>query len=318
MNLNLGSVSASTLSLGYTGESTAYPYPAPYGTVDSNSLFNGQVLTENTTWRFVAEFAHLTIDHTAAQAETPPYGNDINDHSTAEEGYEGEDTATIEVRYSDGSTAQFTATVTVAQPATAPTEAPVIGTITTTDTTASIPFGAVTAATGYEYSADGTTWTDVTSPIELTDLTAETAYSGYHVRGKNSAGAGPASTFGFTTEAEPPAPDYTITVVSRSTYDTTPVVYGYLGDAINPSVLVNGVTYTPTVANGQWSVILPELALGSYSVTLSATDQGGTPLQDATGELQIIEFLSSLPGRRVGQRVCVTPSIRSSLGNSIH
>lgn len=113
--LSLGYVSSpGVLELGYMGVPViSYPYPAPYGLVDSNSMFAGQVLTEDTYWRFVTAFQHVTIDHTTGQAETPPYGNDINDHSTAEEGYEGSDTATIEVRYADGETDQFAVSATI-------------------------------------------------------------------------------------------------------------------------------------------------------------------------------------------------------------
>lgn len=198
--VNVSSATGSTVQATYLGASVAYPWTAPYGLVDSNSLFYGQVLTENTSWKWVTQFAHLTVDHTAGEAQTPPYGNDVNDYCTAEEGYEGEDTATIEVQYSDGTTAQFTATVTIA--AATPTGVPVIGSITKDSSSASIPFTyAEDDATGFEHSIDGgTTWAPVTSPISRTGLDPETLYSG-QVRATNDQGAGTAASYSFTTDA---------------------------------------------------------------------------------------------------------------------
>jgi len=107
MILNFGSVSGNVIEMGYTGAYTGgggqtYPYPVPYGVVDSNSGFSGVVTTENATWAVITPFQHATIDHTAGQAETPPYGNDINDHLTAESGYIGTDFTDWQIKYADG------------------------------------------------------------------------------------------------------------------------------------------------------------------------------------------------------------------------
>jgi len=105
MDLNFGSATGSALEMGYTGAYTggsAYPYPVPYGLVDTNSGFAGVVTTEGATWREVTAFQYATIDHTAAQLEVPPYGNDINDHITAEAGYIGADFADWQIKYADG------------------------------------------------------------------------------------------------------------------------------------------------------------------------------------------------------------------------
>ena len=108
MILNMGSASGSIVQMGYTGayagSSQTYPYPVPYGNVDSNSGFSGVTTTENATWGVITPFQHATIDHTAGQAETPPYGNDINDHLTPESGYIGTDFTDWQIKYADGTT----------------------------------------------------------------------------------------------------------------------------------------------------------------------------------------------------------------------
>ena len=107
MILNFGSVSGNVIEMGYTGAYTGgggqtYPYLVPYGDVDTNSSFYGILVTENSTWGVVTPFQHFTVDHTAGQAEVPPYGNDINDHGTAEAGYIGLDFEDRRIKYADG------------------------------------------------------------------------------------------------------------------------------------------------------------------------------------------------------------------------
>lgn len=98
-----------------------HPYTSPYGTVDSNSLFDGQVLTADSYHRIVSGPTNGTLD--AATAESSGlWGNDVNDFYTADEGFSGDDSVTLEILYSGGTTAQWTATITVAAPdVTAPT-----------------------------------------------------------------------------------------------------------------------------------------------------------------------------------------------------
>jgi hypothetical protein len=106
MDLNLGYITGSTVEMGYTGAyaggEQTYPYPAPYGDVDTNSSFYGVVVTETSTYGVVTAFQHFTVDHTAGQAETPPYGNDINDHGTPETGYIGTDFEDRQIKAADG------------------------------------------------------------------------------------------------------------------------------------------------------------------------------------------------------------------------
>ena len=84
-------------------------------------------------------------------------------------------------------------------------------------------------ATGFEYSTDGgSNWISYTSPIELTDLAAETGYP-IQARATNSVGPGPIASTTVTTSAEPVlAPSGTITFGSPTiTGDTITQPYSY-------------------------------------------------------------------------------------------
>lgn len=89
-----------------------HQYTAPYAPVDSNSLFAGQSLTEDSYFRIVTPPANGTIDAATAEAESL-WGNDVDDIYTPDNGFTGDDTVTLEILYSDGATAQWTATITV-------------------------------------------------------------------------------------------------------------------------------------------------------------------------------------------------------------
>jgi hypothetical protein len=92
-----------------------HPYEAPYGLVDSNSAWREQRLTPGTRWRVTREFQYITYNYAASQAETPPDGNDLNDHAEADPGYTGADYQDREVLYSDGTTATYRVNVTVGE-----------------------------------------------------------------------------------------------------------------------------------------------------------------------------------------------------------
>lgn len=92
-----------------------HPYEAPYGLVDSNSAWREQRLTPGTRWRVTREFQYITYNYTASQAETPPDGNDLNDHAEAGPGYTGADYQDREVLYSDGTAATYRVNVTVGE-----------------------------------------------------------------------------------------------------------------------------------------------------------------------------------------------------------
>lgn len=108
--LSDGTDSATLSGVTFTQE---YPYEAPYGQVDSNSDWTGQKLTEGTRWKVTSEFSNITYDYATGAAETPPFGNNINDHAEADAGFTGTDSQEREVIYSDGTTATYTVSVSV-------------------------------------------------------------------------------------------------------------------------------------------------------------------------------------------------------------
>lgn len=110
--LSDGTDSATLSGVTFTQE---YPYEAPYGLVDSNSDWAGQVLTEGSRWKVTTEFTNITYDYVTGAAETPPFGNDINDHAEADVGYSGDDSQERQVIYGDGATATYTVSVSVGE-----------------------------------------------------------------------------------------------------------------------------------------------------------------------------------------------------------
>ena len=103
------STESATVNFAYT---QTHQYTSPYGLVDSNSIFNGQVLTDNSFHRVAVPFANGTLD--AAGAETNSlWGNDLNDIYAPDAGYSGTDTATFEILYADGTSAQWQASAVV-------------------------------------------------------------------------------------------------------------------------------------------------------------------------------------------------------------
>lgn len=228
-----------------------------------------------------------------------------------EAGYSGEVRAVNAIGASASATYSFT---TDAAPLEPPAGTVTLGSPAKDTDSISLPFTYDAAdQTGFEYRVDGGAWSATTSPVTLTGLSDDTEYL-IEVSAVNNDGRG---TIASTTVTTDKIYDYAITVVSRSTIDTTPLIYGHLGDAVNPTVTVNEVEYTPSVSNGQWSVTANELSEGAYTVTLDAEEVGGNPLQ-AVGEITIIIYSEPQGGRRVGYRQSVGESIRPSIGSSIH
>lgn len=89
-----------------------HPYTAPYGLVDSNSLFTDQILTANSYFRVVTGPTNGTLDAAGAESGSL-WGNDIADIYTGDPGYTGNDTITLEMLYSDGTTDQWIVTIQV-------------------------------------------------------------------------------------------------------------------------------------------------------------------------------------------------------------
>lgn len=107
-----------------------------------------------------------------------------------------------------------------------------VGSISVTTTTASIPFTySGTDTPSFEYRLnDGVwgSWITVTSPIQLTGLTADSPYT-VEIRPFTTGGPGTVASTGFTTEAvpvDPPAGTITFSTVSV-TDDTATVPFSY-------------------------------------------------------------------------------------------
>ncbi|WP_339799646.1 hypothetical protein [uncultured Marinobacter sp.] len=97
--------------------------------------------------------------------------------------------------------------------------------------------------------------------------------------------AGVGDTSGVIVDAVPPA----ITIGNINTFSTAPLASGQADDAVSLSLVVNGVTYSPSPVNGIWSQQLPELALGPYEMTLTGVDGAGNESDPATATLNIRE-----------------------------
>lgn len=170
----------------------------------------------------------------------------------------------------------FDIVVTDAQ-AVAPQGTVTIGAITVGETTASVPFTYDLAdETGYDYRLDaGTPVVGVTSPISLTGLTANTAYS-IEVRATNATGAGAWSTAAnFTTDAA------VATFVSEPLKDNVgnllvSAALDYIAFySVVDGSLVLRVTGVSTAADGRFTVQNAALSAGvQYRVDWQPTAQG--------------------------------------------
>jgi len=86
-------------------------------------VFFDQVLTEFSYHRVAVPFSNGVLDAAGAEAGSL-WGNDLNDIYTPDAGYSGTDTATFEILYTDGTTAQWVATIAVTEPGVDTTPAP--------------------------------------------------------------------------------------------------------------------------------------------------------------------------------------------------
>ncbi|MBR9796652.1 MAG: hypothetical protein GYB45_11425, partial [Gammaproteobacteria bacterium] len=97
------------------------------------------------------------------------------------------------------------------------------------------------------------------------------------------------------------APDTSVSVVSQTTTDTTPVITGSLSSALadgeSLEIIVNGVVYdggNVTVQGTTWSIqVLVAIPLGTYDVTASIIDSDGFSAEDGTNsELVIVDVVT--------------------------
>ena len=291
MIINAGSRTGSVIQASYTGAyaggGTVYPYTAPYGLVDANSLFSGQVYEDGSEFRIVSGPSNGTLDAAGAESGNL-WGNDVDDIYTPTADYEGDDSVTLEVKYIDGTTAQWVATIAVEAAATeVPQGTWTIGTITTGETTASLtPSYSLSDAASYQYSINSGDWTTFTGTISLTGLADETAFSGA-LRATNSVGSGASASFSFTTDRIPVPPTVSTALpdlnlsegeavsINLGNYFAGAVSYGVTGFPVG-----SGLAFSDSVISGTANT--SDSAASPFTLTVTATNADGS-VSDAFG-----------------------------------
>lgn len=320
-----------------------HQYTAPYAPVDSNSLFAGQSFTEDSYFRIVTPPANGTIDAATAEANSL-WGNDVDDIYTPDNGFTGDDTVTLEILYADGTTAQWTATISVAEP---DTVGPVIVSVSVPTAGTYAPGDALNFTVNFDENtfrtgvpalnldvggsarqANYVSGTDTTALVfrytvqEGDEDTDGITVSSLTLDGgtlKDSAGNdatltlnGMGDTSGILIDGVSP----TISIGAINTTDTTPTASGSAGDSDSLTLDLDGVdvthtsSYNITPSGGSWSQQFPELAIGTYTMTLTGVDTVGNETVE-TATLQIVEPSTSPSSKLLRQ--LLRGSLRSSL-----
>ncbi|ATN93305.1 hypothetical protein [Marinobacter phage PS6] len=108
----------------------------------------------------------------------------------------------------------------------------------------------------------------------------------------------------------------TISIGAINTTDTTPTASGSAGDSDSLTLDLDGVdvthtsSYNITPSGGSWSQQFPELAIGTYTMTLTGVDTAGNETVE-TATLQIVEPSTSPSSKLLRQ--LLRGSLRSSL-----
>lgn len=330
MAYNLGYV-GTAYNLGYSGTYTGggvtYPYQlTSHGAADPNSIMaNANFATTGTVeLRIVSDFdsAKMVVDW-QAMSDSQLWRDDINTLNavTVNATTDTTDSAIIGWKTPDGTTGQFTATVSIdGTGATVSTvSVPTTGTYTPGDSlsftvnwneavdvtgTPAINFtiggsarqanyasGAGTAATVFSYTVQsGEEGAVSVTSLTLDGGTIKDAAGNDAALTLNSVG----DTSGVLVDGVAPS----ISIFPLTTLDTSPIVSGSAGDATSLTLVVTGVgTYTPTPSGGSWSQQLPTLALGDYAMTLNGMDAAGNAAVEDAATLKIVNEIPVMRGR---------------------
>ncbi len=285
-----------------------HEYFAPQEPVDSNSLSADQSWTPDTYIRIVTPPANGTLD----TANPDWLKLDVRDVYTPDSGFAGEDSVTLEALYSDGTTAQWTATIevpAVVDSVSVPTSATYSvgealsftvnfsGSVNVTGTPAlNLTIGGSARQANYA-SGTGTTALVFTYTVQSGDNDPDGIAVGTLSLdgGTITDGAGndanlTLNSVGDTSGVLVDGVSPVISINPLTTLDTSPVVSGSAGDSVSLTLVVTGVgTYTPTPSGGTWSQQLPTLALGNYTMTLNGEDAAGNTATQAQATLKIVD-----------------------------
>lgn len=181
---------------------------------------------------------------------------------------------------------------------------PSFGFIPASDTNVSFSYG--NGSTFTVRGSDFDTSQTPASNIGLRNMSPNVNYNDGTVDGSNVNGN--AATNGLLTalndyldEAQQAAPDNSISVVSQTTTDTTPIITGTLSSPLatgeSLEIIVNGEVYdggNVTVQGTIWSIqVLVAIPLGTYDVTASIIDSDGFSIEDGTNsELVIVDVVT--------------------------
>ena len=348
MAYNLGSVNTA-YDLGYTGTYTGggvtYPYQlTSHGAADPNSIMANAnfATTDPVDIRIISDFdsAKVVFDWQAF-SDNQLWRDDINTLAavTVNATSDTTDSATIGWKTPNGTTGQFTATVSIdgTGATVSSVSVPANGTYTPGDSLsftvnwneavdvtgtpalnltiggsarqANYASGTGTAATVFSYTVQsGDEGAVSVTSLTLDGGTIKDAAGNDATLTLNSVG----DTSGVLVDGVAPS----ISIFPLTTLDTSPIVSGSAGDATSLTLVVTGVgTYTPTPSGGTWSQQLPTLALGDYAMTLNGEDANGNTASEVTATLSIVLELPSAVFALIGP--AIEPVISNALEDSI-
>lgn len=282
-----GATETDTLSgVSYT---QTHARPAFDGLVDSNSILSGQSYTPDTYFRFVSSFSNGTLDLAAGDAAE--WAGDIADYYTPDEGFSGDDTASIQFLYSDGTTsATVGVTVTVAPAVdTTPDQfdlgANVTGaepgeTVQRTFVVAGIDSGETVSvtSTGSASVSPSTAQLGDTITVELTAGTFEAVVSGGAQIGSVS------DTFSVTTRAaiipvqDVVLPDLNLGETDAALIDLDDYFSGAASYSVSGFPSGSGLSFAGTVISGETNK--DDISASPFTLTVTANSAEGS-IQDS-------------------------------------